>query len=369
MSLFDNNENDFGFDADDQVHTIEENFSKKQIVDAVDNRVVDLKKKLEIAHLTDEELFTLVGVNKGDSETINPNSYSYWGSVFGLLFKSKVFIACSVLFLAIVILAIMVPIGKNAWPLPNDVNQVFPDDSKAPSIHHWFGLGIYGEDYWTTIWIGTSVTLLFAIIIAAIQIIIGIIIGAIWGYNKKMDIAFIEVTRFLTLIPTLVLWLIVILLFTSTDVKWKNSMFVVIVAVSITSWIALASTIRVQVMLVKNTEYNTASMTLGSSGRKIVTKNILPRILPVIVQTASFAIPNAIAIDSTLNYFGFSFIAAGERKITSLGKILNLSLADNNWEANPSLLIFPLIMIALISIVFFLIGKTFADYLDPKTHR
>ncbi|QHX36089.1 oligopeptide ABC transporter permease [Spiroplasma sp. TIUS-1] len=369
MSLFENRENDFEFDADDQVHTIEENFSKKQIVEAVDDRVVDLKKKLEIAHLTESELFTLVGVNKNEGETINPHSYSYWGSVFGLLFKSKVFIVCAILFLAIIALSIIVPIGKNAWPLPDDPTQVFPDASKAPSMSHWFGLGVYGEDYWTTIWIGTSVTLLFAIIIASIQILIGIIIGSIWGYNKKLDIAFIEVTRFLTLIPTLVLWLIVILLFTSSDPKWKNSMFVVIIAVSITSWVALASTIRVQVMLVKNTEYNTASITLGSSGRKIVTKNILPRILPVIVQTASFSIPNAIAIDSTLNYFGFSFLSAGERKYTSLGKILNLSLADNKWEANPSLLIFPLIMIALISIVFFLIGKTFADYLDPKTHR
>ncbi|WP_338983161.1 oligopeptide ABC transporter permease OppC [Spiroplasma endosymbiont of Othius punctulatus] len=367
MSLFDN-ELELDHEVIDEP-TQEENFNKKQIVEVIDERVVGLKQKLEIAHLTEKELFTVVGVNTSQSETINPHVYSYWRSVFGLLFKSKIFIICAALFIAIVLLAIIVPIGKSAWPLPDDTEQAFPSDSKIPSLDHWFGLGVYNEDYWTTIWIGTRTTLIFALIIAAIQIVVGLIIGCIWGYNKKMDIAFIELTRFLTLIPTLVLWLIVILLFTSSDPKWKNSMFVVIVAVSLTSWVALASTIRVQVMLVKNTEYNTASMTLGSSGRKIVTKNILPRILPVIVQTASFSIPNAIAIDSTLNYFGFSFISADERKITSLGKILNLSLADNAWEANPSLLIFPLVMIALISIVFFLIGKTFADYLDPKTHR
>ena len=78
-------------------------------------------------------------------------------------------------------------------------------------------------------------------------------------------------------------------------------------------------------MLVKNTDYNIASKTLGSSSGRIIRKNIMPKILPVIVQAGIFAIPNAISIDATLTFLGFGFVDGFKR--TSLGKVLNNVMA------------------------------------------
>jgi len=91
----------------------------------------------------------------------------------------------------------------------------------------------------------------------------------------------------------------------------------------------MASTIRVQIILVKNTDYNTASMALGSSSQKIIRRNILPKILPVIVQTGTFAIPNAISLDATLSFLGFGYINLADRKKTSLGTIINNVMAGS----------------------------------------
>ncbi|WP_342256479.1 ABC transporter permease [Spiroplasma endosymbiont of Poecilobothrus nobilitatus] len=261
--------------------------------------------------------------------------------------------------LAIILLTAIVPIGKVANPLPADLPISNYQQPLDPNATYLFGLGMNGENYWDKIWIGMRTTLLFTLIIALIKILIGVIVGSIWGFYKKFDILFIEITRFLNLVPTLILWLIIIFALGKT-------MPVIIFVVSLTSWITLAEVIRVQIILVRNVEYNLASKMLGTSRPKIVTKNIMPRILPLIIQTASFAVPMAIAIDSTLNYFNFGFDQGHEN--TTLGFILNEVLASSKWQDYPHLLIIPICFIAGTSVLFFLFGKVFADSLDPKNY-
>jgi oligopeptide transport system permease protein len=77
---------------------------------------------------------------------------------------------------------------------------------------------------------------------------------------------------------------------------------------------------RVQVMYVKNREYNIMSGLLGTPSSKIITKNILPKVMPVLVSVAAFAIPDAIALDATLSYLNFGFVDGSIN--TSLGFII-----------------------------------------------
>ncbi|RUO86699.1 oligopeptide ABC transporter permease OppC [Spiroplasma endosymbiont of Megaselia nigra] len=307
----------------------------------------------------DPSLFEIVGLQLEENERISTKSYRYWKVVGQILITKKMFIVCLLLLLAIILLIAIVPIGKFANPLPADLPIPNYQQPLTPNATYLFGLGMNGENYWDKIWIGMRTTLLFTLIIALIQILIGVIVGSIWGFYKKFDILFIEITRFLNLVPTLILWLIIIFVLGKT-------MPVIIFAVSLTSWITLAEVIRVQIILVRNTEYNLASKMLGTSGPKIVTKNIMPRILPLIIQTASFAVPMSIAIDSTLNYFNFGFVQGREN--TTLGFILNEVLASSKWQYYPHLLIIPIFFIAGTSVLFFLFGKVFADSLDTKNH-
>ncbi|QEH62100.1 oligopeptide transport system permease protein [Spiroplasma chinense] len=306
----------------------------------------------------DSSLFTVIGTKLEEAEKISNKPYSYWKSVFTRVGKSKTFIISLSLLIAIIVMAFSIGIGKDPVPV------VTPGvDIASPSWDHVFGLGKFGEDLWIKMWIGTRTTLIFTLLVAGIQILLGILIGAIWGFYSKLDIVFIEVTRFLSLIPSLILWLIVIFLFGGVA-----SLPVLIFAISITSWIALAGIIRVQIMIVRNAEYNIASRILGTSGAKIIRKNIMPKILPIVIQTSTFAIPTAIAIDSLLAYYNFGFVT-NTLDQASLGSILNELLLGSDWEVYPHLLIIPVLFVGGISLLFFLAGKVFADSLDPKTHR
>ncbi|ASP28013.1 oligopeptide ABC transporter permease [Spiroplasma corruscae] len=313
---------------------------------------------LEEMQQINPKLFKLIGSKFEEAERINNKPYSYWKSVFTRVLKSKTFLISIILLVIVIIMASSIGIGQEPVPVnPPSINI------EAPSLEHLFGLGRFGEDLWTKMWIGTRTTLIFTFIVALVQIALGIVIGSIWGYYRKLDITFIEVTRFLTLIPSLILWLIVIFLFGGI-----STLPIIIFAISLTSWIELSSIIRVQIIIIRNAEYNIASRVLGTPNHKIIKKNILPKILPIIIQTSTFAIPTAIGLDSLLAYYNFGFVTNSLDQ-ASLGSILNELLLGSDWEVYPHLLIIPVIFVGGISLLFFLAGKVFADSLDPKTHR
>lgn len=91
----------------------------------------------------------------------------------------------------------------------------------------------------------------------------------------------------------------------------------------------LAGFIRNQIIIIRNREYNIASQTLGSSAKAMITHNLLPYLISVIVTVVSTAIPGAISSEVGLAYFNLSFNAA--EKVT-LGQVLTLAASDQNGQ-------------------------------------
>ncbi|PPE04750.1 oligopeptide ABC transporter permease [Entomoplasma ellychniae] len=316
------------------------------------------KFNLDIYNI-DSNLFEWVGDDVKQAEHIYTKPYSYWKTVFKKAFSSYLFITCFSLLVIFLLMSFTIAVGKPAVPLLSQ-----PSLPHGPSAQHWFGTGKLGEDIWNKVWIGSRTTLFFAAMVFSIQIVLGLIIGAIWGFYAKLDMLFLEVTRFITIIPDMILWLVIIFL-----AGGEKGVGIIVFAVSITSWIGLASLMRIQIILTKQTEYNIASKVLGTSGPKVIKNNILPKILPIVIQEIAFALPAAISIDSGLAYLGYGFIQPNKLEKASLGSILNEVLSDNSWQEYPYLLIVPLVFVGGISLLFYMMGKVLADSLDPKTHR
>jgi oligopeptide transport system permease protein len=123
-----------------------------------------------------------------------------------------------------------------------------------------------------------------------------------------------------------------------------------------------------QTLFVLNNDYNTASRMLGTPVPRVIISNILPKILPVIIQSAAFVIPTAISIDATFSFLGYGFVDA-EGHITSLGAIISEVMSRTDFYIYPTLIIAPLFMISVISFLFFIVSKILADSLDAKLHR
>ena len=304
----------------------------------------------------DKSKFQFVKRDDFASETIDAPAYSYWRSVMRQFLKKKSTTIMLGILVAIVLMSFIYPMFSNFDF--NDVSKVndFSMRYIKPNAEHWFGTDSNGKSLFDGVWFGARNSILISIIATLINLIIGIIIGAIWGISKAVDRVMMEVYNIISNIPAL---LIVIVLTYSIGAGFWNLIF----AMTITGWVGIAYTIRIQIMRYRDLEYNLASRTLGTPTYKIVTKNIMPQLVSVIVTTTTQLLPAFISTEAFLSFFGLGLPIT----VPSLGRLI--SDYSQNVTTNAYLFWIPLTVLVLVSLSFYIVGQNLADASDPRTHR
>ena len=304
----------------------------------------------------DKSKFQFVKRDDFASETIDAPAYSYWKSVMRQFLKKKSTITMLGIQIAIILMSFIYPMFSNFDF--NDVSKVndFSMRYIKPSAQFWFGTDSNGKSLFDGVWFGARNSILISIIATVINLAIGVIIGGIWGISKTVDRVMMEVYNIISNIPAL---LIVIVLTYSIGAGFWNLIF----AMTITGWVGIAYTIRVQIMRYRDLEYNLASRTLGTPTLKIVTKNIMPQLVSVIVTTTSQMLPSFISYEAFLSFFGLGLPVT----VPSLGRLI--SDYSQNVTTNAYLFWIPLTTLILVSLTFFVVGQNLADASDPRTHR
>ena len=127
-------------------------------------------------------------------------------------------------------------------------------------------------------------------------------------------------------------------------------------------WLTMARNVRNLVMMYRDREYNLASRCLGTPIWRVLVKNILPYLISIIILRLALSIPSTIALESTLSYLGLGLGI----DTPSLGILLRN--ARNYFLEHPYLLIFPAVIVSLITVTFYLVGNAFSDAADPRNH-
>ena len=290
------------------------------------------------------------------SEAIDAPAYSYWGSVFRQFLKKKSTIIMLGILISIVLMSFIYPMFSDFDF--NDVSKVNDFSARyiKPNAEHWFGTDSNGKSLFDGVWFGARNSILISVIATFINIVIGVIVGGIWGISKSVDRIMMEVYNVINNIPSL---LIVIVLTYSIGAGFWNLIF----AMSVTTWIGIAYSIRIQIMRYRDLEYNLASRTLGTPTYKIVIKNIMPQLVSVIVTTTSQMLPAFISYEAFLSFFGLGLPIT----VPSLGRLI--SDYSQNVTTNAYLFWIPLTTLVLGSLSLFVVGQNLADASDPRTHR
>jgi oligopeptide transport system permease protein len=183
---------------------------------------------------------------------------------------------------------------------------------------------------------------------------IGVLLGAVWGFSKKMDLVMTEVINTVGNVPyTLLIAVLVLVL--------SPSFWTMVFALTVTGWLFIAYFIRTQVVIIRDREYNLASRCLGTRLWRILFRNIFPYLVSVIILRLALAIPNTIAYETTLTYLGLMDITK-----PSLGMLLSSARAV--FPRASYTLVFPAIIVSIITITFYLVGNAFSDACDPRNH-
>ncbi|MDT8719615.1 ABC transporter permease [Clostridium sp. 19966] len=308
----------------------------------------------------DESLFEFAeyDVNKGEKNAYS--NYSYWRSTLQAFLKNRVAAALLILMLVIILFTLIQPFLPNQ-KLPTkiylDPKTGMQLRNHAPDGQYWFGTNSIGQDLWARIWSGTRTSLLIGLLAGLWQALIGISIGCLWGYVRKLDFIITQIYNLIDNIPTTIIMILMAYIL-------HPSISTLVIAMCLTNWLSMARFVRNQILIIRDREYNLASRCLGTPVRKIILKNLLPYLVSVIMLQMALAIPNAIGSEVFLTYIGLGLPLS----MPSLGNLINEGRAIMMVSSLRYQLIFPAAVLSLITISFYVIGNAFADASDPRSH-
>ncbi len=312
--------------------------------------------------LTEEELFSRVDHSDLESEKITAPRYSYWHSVFRVFFRNKLNIVILAVLVVLILFAYLYPIFVEYDRFGNimDSSAKHLTPSKAIekfgfSIHWILGAGDAGQSTFDAIWNGSRISISLAFACAAINMFVGVVVGAVWGFSKKVDIFMTEVYNIIGNVPYILIASVMVMIF-------KASFWTMVFALTITGWIGIAYFIRTQVVIIRDREYNLASKCLGTSTIKIAMKNILPFMTSIIVTLLATEIPSYISYEVFLSYIGMglSEMSLGRLIYAAESAMVTPGWGFEFWS--------PVVVSAIITVVLYVVGQNLGDASDPRTH-
>ncbi len=220
-----------------------------------------------------------------------------------------------------------------------------------------FGTTQSGKDILTCLSSGARFSFIFAISIAAVNMLIGAIWGAIAGYfGGAIDLTMERITDVLSAIP-----MMIVITLLKYHMKDAGQILILFLAFIATGWIGMASTVRMQFYRFKNQEYVLAARTLGAKDFRVMFKHIFPNSLGTIVTSCALVIPSMIFSETSLSYLGIINLETGN--ITSVGTLI--AAGQEYLTTSPHIVIFPSVFLALLMLSFNLFGNGLRDAFNP----
>ncbi|OQA34169.1 MAG: Oligopeptide transport system permease protein OppC [Betaproteobacteria bacterium ADurb.Bin341] len=299
------------------------------------------------------DLFTRAPFQEEKSEETGFSNYSYWRSTLRTFLKSNLVKVLVVLVIALVLYTIIYPAMTDRDPYQSSLSA--REWNLKPSWEHPFGTDGIGHDIWARVWFGTRTSLLLALMVAVFEVGLGVIIGALWGFYRKLDTLMFAIYNTLTNVPSTIYLVLIAYIM-------KPGVFTIIIALVATGWISEARWFRSRILALREADYNVASICLKTPTKRIISRNIVPHLMSLIIMDAALTIPYSIGSEVFLSFIGVGLPA----EMCTLGNLVNQG--RSSFQNYPYQMIAPTLILCFITVSFYIIGNKFADASDPKNH-
>ena len=236
-----------------------------------------------------------------------------------------------------------------------------PDSDPANVL----GTDSQGRDMLSAIMFGLRISLTVGFCAVAIATAIGILIGLTAGYlggvldSVLMRIADVQLT-FPAILTALMINGIV-------DAALPNAMRdrlqlpVIVMAIGISLWPAIARTVRGSTLVERNKEYVQAARVIGRSPLAIMFSHVLPNVTGPVLVLATLHVGTAILTEATLSFLGVG-VPPTQPSLGTLIRIGNDFLFSGEWWIT----VFPGIALVVLVLSINLLGDWLRDALNPK---
>ena len=216
------------------------------------------------------------------------------------------------------------------------------------------GTDIFGRSVLYKILAGTKTAMMIGLLVPAISIPIGVVLGAVAGYYGGLIDAF--VVWMFSVVQSLPYILIVV----AISFVLGKGMLAICVAMGAVGWIGLCRLVRGEFIKHRSREYVLASRLIGARDARIIFAHILPNVVHLAIISASLEVLGAIKSEVILTYLG-----VGIQDGSSWGTMISDAageLVQSIWWPLAGVVMAMFFLIYALNVV----GDALRDALDPK---
>ena len=254
----------------------------------------------------------------------------------------------------IVTLALLAPL----WISEADLSVITApgDVLEPPSAEFWLGTDHAGRSVLDRTVYGARVSLVVGVAAALLSVGIGTIVGMCAGhFGRWVSAVLMRVTDFFLVLPALVLAI-------ALSTMLSRSLATIILAIGVTSWPSTARLVRAQTLTVEARPYIERAQALGGGHRHILSRHVLPAVLPLVLANTTLAVGSAIIAESTL-----AFLGLGDPTNESWGLMLKQAVDTGSVTAGAWwYLLPPGVAIVLVVLSFTLCGRALEIVVNPN---
>ncbi len=290
------------------------------------------------------------------SETVSrPRSaiLSALAPIWEKLSREPVGLCGFIVLFVLVIFAAFAPLIAPHDPAVQNLQAAF----SAPSWSHLAGTDEFGRDIFSRLVYGARITISTIMSVTLIVGPIGLIVGVVSGFvGGRTDAFLMRFTDIVLSFPSLILAL-------AFAAALGAGLGTAIVAISLTSWPAIARLARAEALIVRNTDYVQAARLYGASPMRLLFLYIAPMCIPSVVVRLTLNMAGIILTAASLGFLGLG----AQPPAPEWGAMISSGrkfMLDHWWVA-----VMPGLAILITSLAFNLVGDTLRDLLDPRHAR
>ncbi|MFF9337500.1 ABC transporter permease [Streptomyces albogriseolus] len=238
----------------------------------------------------------------------------------------------------------------------DDVTDAPGGPLEDPSTAFPFGTDRFGRNLLGLMIWGARVSLLVGLLAAVLSVAIGTLIGVTAGHFKGWYATVtMRITDWFLVMPTLVLAI-------ALATVMPRSLLTIVVAIGVTTWPTTARLVRAQTLAVETRPYIERARALGGGHWHIMSRHVLPNVMPLVLAQTTLIISSAILAEATL-----AFLGLGDPTVVSWGALLQDAreagaVSSGHWWY----LVPPGVAIAVVALAFTLCGRAVEQVLNPR---
>jgi peptide/nickel transport system permease protein len=229
------------------------------------------------------------------------------------------------------------------------------------------GTDAQGRDMLSTMLYGMRVSIIIGIGAVCLQAFLGIVVGLLSGYIKRLDNILMRIAdvqlSFSTYMVAIFIGAIVQAAFGVAGYD-EVAVPLIIVIIGLAEWPQYARTVRASVLAERKKEYVEAARVIGLSKTRIMWRHILPNTLSPVLVISTVQVANAIMSEAALSFLGLGMPVTKP----SLGSLITAGF-EYIFSGSWWITIFPGILLVTLILVINLLGDWVRDFLNPKLYK